>query len=148
MRSYNHATFAHSLSSRGLLIRFLILFEFPESDIARNVLQRAPDRGNSRFQESWIWTFALFRASEPVLKKVARERVKEMNVVLYKIETSDFPYLQDRLIYNNSWIYGHLAFKFGGRSHSSVQVIRTFGEFSDAVVLKKFGDVPEDLSAL
>ena len=47
-----------------------------------------------------------------MLKKVARERVKEMNVVLYKIETRNFPYLQDRLIYNNSRIYGHLAFKF------------------------------------
>jgi hypothetical protein len=35
-----------------------------------------------------------------------------------------------------------------GRSHSSVQAIRTLASFSDAVVLKKFGDVPEDLSAL
>ena len=29
-----------------------------------------------------------------------------------------------------------------------MQAIRNVGEFSDAVVLKKFGDVPEDLSAL
>jgi hypothetical protein len=33
-----------------------------------------------------------------------------------------------------------------GRSRLSVQAIRS--EFSDAVVLKKFGNVPEDLSAL
>jgi hypothetical protein len=31
--------------------------------------------------------------------------------------------------------------------HSSVQAIRTLA-ISDAVVLKKFGDVPEDLSEL
>ncbi len=35
-----------------------------------------------------------------------------------------------------------------GPSHSSVQVDPNVGEFSDAVVLKKFGDVPEDLSEL
>jgi len=35
-----------------------------------------------------------------------------------------------------------------GPSHSSVQGDPNVGEFSDAVVLKKFGDVPEDLSEL
>ena len=34
-----------------------------------------------------------------------------------------------------------------GRSHSSVQEPNV-GEFSDAVVLKRFGDVPNDLSEL
>ena len=35
-----------------------------------------------------------------------------------------------------------------GRSHSSVQGIRTLASFRTRFVLKKFGDVPEDLSAL
>jgi hypothetical protein len=34
------------------------------------------------------------------------------------------------------------------QSHSSAPVIRLPAIFSDAKVLKKFGDVPDDLSAL
>jgi hypothetical protein len=35
-----------------------------------------------------------------------------------------------------------------GRLHFNRAADPNVGEFSDAVVLKKFGDVPEDLSAL